>query len=77
MPFTLRTKSNNSATAEVEIDKMKKCHIFINRKVMQTFLKFIQSKNQLSWALWIYEQQHIMPSVFDGHMDYVYRPWNP
>ena len=68
MPFILRTKSNNSATAEVEIAKMKKCHIFINRKVMQKLLKFIQSKNQLSWALWMDEQQHIMPYVFDGHM---------
>ena len=68
MPFILRTKSNNSATAEVKIDKIKRCHIFINRKVIQKLVKFIQSKNQSSWALWMDEQQHIMPSVFDDHI---------
>ena len=68
MPFILRTKSNNSATAEVKIDKIKRCHIFINRKVIQKLVKFIQSKNQSSWALWMDEQQHIMPSVLDGHI---------
>ena len=64
MPFILRTKSNNFATAEVKIAKIKRCHIFINRKVIQKLVKFIQSKNPLSWALWMDEQQHIMPSVF-------------
>ena len=68
MPFILRTKSNNSAAAEVKIAKIKRCHMFINRKVIQKLVKFIQSKNQSSWALWMDEQQHIMPSVFDGHI---------
>ena len=76
MLFILRTKSNNSATAELKIAKIKRCHIFINRKVIRKLLKFIQSKNKSSWALWMDEQQHIMPSVFDGYMDYVYRPRN-
>ena len=68
MPFILPTKSNNSATAEVKIAKIKRCHIFINRKVIQKLVKFIQSKNQSSWALWMDEQQHIMPSVFYGRI---------
>ena len=68
MPFILRTKSNNSATAEVKIAKIKRCHIFINRKAIQKLVKFIQRKNQSSWALWMDKQQHIMPSVFDGHI---------
>jgi hypothetical protein len=66
MPFILRTKSNNSATAEAKIAKIKRCHNFINRKVIQKLVKCIQSKSQSSWDLWVDEQQH-MPSVFDGH----------
>jgi len=34
----------------------------------QNFVEFIQNKNQSSWSLWMDEQQHIMPSVFDGHI---------
>lgn len=68
MPFILRTKSNNSATAEVKIAKIKRCHIFINHKVIQKLVKFAQSKNQSSWALWVEEQQHIIPCVWRSYL---------